>query len=56
MTAQQDQQVAGLLMKLVGDLPVWFGFGVIFFRWAREEERRPPPVHPDALGGRTLRA
>jgi putative membrane protein len=49
MTAQQDQQVAGLLMKLVGDLPVWFGFGVIFFRWAREEERRPPPVHPDAL-------
>jgi putative membrane protein len=49
LTAQQDQQVAGLLMKLVGDLPVWFGFGVIFFRWAREEERRPPPVHPDAL-------
>jgi len=51
LTAQQDQQVAGLLMKLVGDLPVWFGFGVIFFRWAREEERRPPPVHPDALRG-----
>jgi putative membrane protein len=49
LTAQQDQQVAGLLMKLVGDLPVWFGFGVIFFRWAREEDRRPPPVHPDAL-------
>ena len=51
LTAQQDQQVAGLLMKLIGDLPVWFGFGVIFFRWAREEERRPPPVHPDALRG-----
>jgi len=49
LTAQQDQQVAGLLMKLIGDLPVWFGFGVIFFRWAREEERHPPPVHPDAM-------
>jgi putative membrane protein len=49
LTAQQDQQVAGLLMKLVGDLPVWFGFGVIFFRWAREGEQTPPPIHPDAL-------
>jgi putative membrane protein len=48
-TAQQDQQVAGLLMKIVGDLPVWFAFGVIFFRWAREGERLPPPVHPGAL-------
>jgi putative membrane protein len=55
LTAQQDQQVAGLLMKLVGDLPVWFGFGVIFFRWAREDERRPPPVHPDALRSAQLR-
>jgi putative membrane protein len=50
LTAQQDQQLAGLLMKIVGDLPVWFGFGVIFFRWARESEQAPPPVHPSALG------
>lgn len=49
LTAQQDQQVAGLLMKLVGDLPIWFGFGVIFFRWAHEGERTPPPGHPGAL-------
>ncbi len=49
-TAQQDQQVAGLLMKIVGDLPIWFGFGVIFFRWARESEQTPPPIHPSALG------
>jgi putative membrane protein len=49
LTAQQDQQVAGLLMKVIGDLPVWFGFGVIFFRWAKEGEQHPPPVHPDAL-------
>ena len=49
LTAQQDQQVAGLLMKLVGDLPVWFAFGVIFFRWARDSVSTPPPVHPDSL-------
>jgi putative membrane protein len=56
LTAQQDQQVAGLLMKIVGDLPVWFAFGVIFFRWAREAERHPPPVHPDAFRGAGLRS
>jgi len=49
LTAQQDQQVAGLLMKLVGDLPVWFAFGVIFFRWARDSSTTPPPAHPDSL-------
>lgn len=49
MTAQQDQQVAGLLMKLVGDLPVWFAFGVIFFRWARDSQSAPPPMHPDSV-------
>jgi putative membrane protein len=52
LTAQQDQQVAGLLMKLVGDLPVWFAFGVIFFRWARASNLTAPPVHPDSLPGR----
>jgi putative membrane protein len=46
MTAQQDQQVAGLIMKLVGDLPVWFAFGVVFFRWAKASEVTPPPNHP----------
>lgn len=48
LSAQEDQKVAGLLMKLVGDLPVWFAFGVIFFRWSRESEVVPPPVHPSA--------
>jgi len=52
LTAQQDQQVGGLLMKLVGDLPVWFAFGVIFFRWARESNPVPPPVHPEAIAVR----
>jgi cytochrome c oxidase assembly factor CtaG len=50
LTAQQDQQVAGLIMKLVGDLPVWFAFGVLFFRWAKASEVTPPPDHP---GSRT---
>lgn len=50
LTALEDQKVAGLLMKIVGDLPVWFAFGVIFFRWAREKPERPHPVHPG--GGR----
>lgn len=51
LTAQQDQQVAGLIMKIVGDLPIWFGFGVIFFRWAHEGELTPPPAYPGALSG-----
>jgi len=51
LTAVEDQKVAGLLMKIVGDLPVWFAFGVIFFRWAREAPARPHPVHPGAVGG-----
>jgi putative membrane protein len=46
LTALEDQRVAGLLMKIVGDLPVWFAFGVIFFRWAKEAPARPHPVHP----------
>lgn len=49
LTARSDQQVAGLLMKIVGDLPVWFGFGVVFFRWSREATRVAPPVHPSAV-------
>jgi len=49
LPALQDQRVAGLLMKVVGDLPVWFAFGVIFFRWARESSAEPSPVHPSAV-------
>jgi putative membrane protein len=46
LSAQQDQQVAGLIMKVIGDLPIWFAFGVIFFRWAKASQSSPPPVHP----------
>ena len=34
-----DNQVAGLLMKVVGDPIVWVGIAVIFFRWAGAERR-----------------
>jgi putative membrane protein len=47
--AHDDQQIAGLTMKIIGDVPVWIAFAVIFFRWAGEEHRRaPPPPHPSA--------
>jgi putative membrane protein len=49
-SARYDQQVAGLLMKIVGDLPVWFGFAVIFFRWSKASEGKGgSPVHPSAI-------
>jgi putative membrane protein len=34
-----DHQVAGLLMKVVGDPIVWVGIAVIFFSWASRERR-----------------
>jgi len=34
-----DHQVAGLLMKVVGDPVIWVGIAVVFFRWARAEKR-----------------
>jgi putative membrane protein len=56
LSAQQDQQVAGLIMKLVGDLPVWFAFGVLFFRWARASQVTPPPGHPGSPSPSPARA
>jgi putative membrane protein len=41
-----DQQVAGLTMKLIGDLPLWLAFGIQFFLWAREEEKKGPAPPP----------
>jgi putative membrane protein len=42
-TALEDQQIAGLLMKLGAGLLLWALIAVIFFRWAAEEERRNHP-------------
>ena len=44
--AATDQQVAGLTMKLIGDLPLWLAFGLQFFWWAREEEQTGPAPPP----------
>ncbi len=50
--ARQDQQVAGLLMKVGGGLILWTAITILWFRWyAREEAaggRREPPRAPAA--------
>lgn len=38
-----DQLVAGLIMKIGGGIVLWTAIGVIFFRWAAEEERAAGP-------------
>lgn len=44
LTAGNDQQLAGLLMKVIGDIPLWIGFGIVFFRWQRHEVGSTPPA------------
>ncbi len=39
LPAGYDHQLAGLLMKVVGDPLVWVGIAIIFFRWANAERR-----------------
>jgi len=40
LTATEDQQLAGLMMKIVGGLIIFGTATVFFFRWYRQEERR----------------
>jgi putative membrane protein len=40
----QDQQTAGLLMKIGGGLLLWGAIAVLFFRWHHEEESGGPDV------------
>ncbi len=42
-SALEDQQVAGLIMKLGAGMLLWALIAVIFFRWAAEEERHNQP-------------
>ena len=48
--ARQDQQVAGLLMKVGGGLILWTAITILWFRWYGREEaaasRRKPPRAP----------
>lgn len=39
LSARQDQQLAGLIMKVIGDPLVWFSTAFIFFRWQAASER-----------------
>jgi cytochrome c oxidase assembly factor CtaG len=39
LPAGTDQQLAGLIMKVIGDIPLWIGFAAVFFTWARRESR-----------------
>ena len=39
LTPMYDHQVAGLMMKIVGDPIIWIGIAVVFFRWAGAERR-----------------
>lgn len=50
MTVLEDQQIAGLLMKIGGGLILWGTIAVLFFRWAAESESGGP----DALYWRDL--
>jgi putative membrane protein len=49
LNAGNDQQLAGLLMKVIGDIPLWAGFGIVFFRWQRHEAGSTPPAPQPAL-------
>ena len=44
ISVTSDQQVAGLLMKLVGGTYLWVLITVIFFRWANSEFPRRSPA------------
>jgi putative membrane protein len=38
ITAREDQQAAGLLMKMGGGLVLWTAIGILFARWYQAEE------------------
>ena len=45
MSTLQDQQIAGLIMKIGAGLLLWLIIAVVFFRWASEEDRANTPRH-----------
>ncbi len=53
LSAIEDVQMAGLVMKLGGGLVLWSVITVIFFRWAAQQlgERDAPPVPVGGRGG-----
>ncbi len=49
LSALQDQQVAGLIMKIGAGMLLWSLIAVIFFRWFADEERDHNPKTRRAL-------
>jgi putative membrane protein len=49
VSSLEDQQIAGLIMKIGAGLFLWALIAVIFFRWAADEERRQRPQVRRAL-------
>ena len=45
LSTLEDQQLAGLIMKIGAGLLLWMIIAVVFFRWAAEEERANTPRH-----------
>jgi putative membrane protein len=44
LTVRQDQQVAGLLMKVGGGLILWTAITILFFRWYGKEGEAEGPI------------
>lgn len=42
LSVVDDQQIAGLIMKIGGGLLLWIVIAVLFFRWSNREESAPP--------------
>ncbi|MFN8027255.1 MAG: cytochrome c oxidase assembly protein [Acidimicrobiia bacterium] len=45
LSTMEDQQIAGLIMKIGAGLLLWMTIAVVFFRWASDEERANVPRH-----------
>ena len=44
VSALSDQQIAGAMMSAFGMPVIWIVAAVVWYRWAREEERNSPPI------------
>lgn len=49
MSPLDDQQIAGLIMKIGGGLILWGVVAVFFFRWAAEEAAAPTVDRPELI-------
>lgn len=52
--AQEDQQVAGLLMKVGGGLILWTAITILFFRWWQAEGDENGVAAPSVRAGRSV--